>query len=342
MANDLKSHTSEQRGLTLIEMMIALVIGSILIAAAGKIFISSKRNLGAQLNLQQIQENARYALDLIGRDLRRSGYFGGLKNITAIEGTSAPLEPDGKCPISNAWGRMLARPVFGLDDTNGEYTCIPDSDYLRGDIIVTRYANPLTESGSLSDKQLYLRSNSSAGALFTGSESDSNQITEPSIVQKIIARAYYIRPSTTLCPDGSKPPALWRENLDSNGHPVAEELVTGVEQLQFQYGVADFNPDDDMHSDKISYRYLDADSVTDSEWNASFDSASEWREWVVLTSNSTAHSAVILARVWLLVRAACAEPAVINRRTYPMGSHHYAVDDHFRRQLYSTTVLLRN
>lgn len=342
MVNDLKSETSMQRGLTLIEIMIALVIGSVLIAGAGKIFISSKRNIAVQLNLQQIQENARYALDLISRDLRRAGYFGGLNSITAIEGTSPPLEPTGKCPPGNAWGRMLARPVFGLNDTNSGYACIPDSDYLRGDIVVTRYAHPVAVTGALSDKQLYLRSNPSEGALFIGSKSDENQITEPGIVQKIISRAYYIRASTTLCPDGSKPPALWRETLHSNGHTVAEELVTGVEQLQLQYGVIDFNPDDDMQSDGISYRYLDADHVTDSEWNAPFDSAPEWREWVELTSNSAVHSAVLLAKVWLLVRAACIEPAVINRRTYAMGNLQYAVDDHFRRQLYSTTVQLRN
>ena len=342
MANDLKSDSSAQRGLTLIEIMIALVISSVLIAGAGKIFISSKRNVAAQLNLQQIQENARYALDLISRDLRRAGYFGGLNSITAIEGTSAPLEPNGKCPPGNAWGRMLARPLFGLNDSNAKYACIPDREYLRGDIVVTRYAHPVAVTGALSDKRLYLRSNSSTGALFIGSKSDENQITEPSSVQKIISHAYYIRASTTLCPDGSNPPALWREALASNGHPAAEELVTGVEQLQLQYGVADFNADDDMHSDAISYRYLDADHVTESEWDASFDTASEWREWVELTSNSAVHSAVLLARVWLLVRTACSEAAVINRRIYAMGSHHYAVDDHFRRQLYSTTVQLRN
>ena len=342
MANDRKSFTTIQRGLTLIEILIALVIGSVLIAGAGKIFISSKRSLEAQLNLQQIQENARYALDLICRDLRRAGYFGGLNSITAIKGTSAPLEPDGECPTSNAWGRMLARPAFGLDDTNAGYECIPDSDYLRGDIVATRYVHPVAVTGALSDKQLYLRSNSSAGVLFTGSESDSNPITEPSIVQRIIARAYCIRPWTTLCADGSAPPALWRETLDSNGRPAAEELVTGVEQLQLQYGVIDFDPDDDMKSDEVAYRYLDADSVTDSEWNAPFASASEWGEWLELTSNSAAHSAILLARVWLLVRAACAEPLLNNRRTYAMGSHHYAVDDHFRRQLYSSTVQLRN
>ena len=342
MANDRKSFTTIQRGLTLIEILIALVIGSVLIAGAGKIFISSKRSLEAQLNLQQIQENARYALDLICRDLRRAGYFGGLNSITAIKGTSAPLEPDGECPTSNAWGRMLARPAFGLDDTNAGYECIPDSDYLRGDIVVMRYANPLAERGALSDKQLYLRSNTSTGVLFTGSESGSNQITEPAMEQKIISRAYYIRPSTTICPDGSNPPALWRESLDANGRPVAEELVTGIEQLQLQYGVVDFNSDDDMESGELLYRYMDADDITESEWNAPFDSASEWREWLELTSDNTTHSAVILAKVWLLVRAACAEPAVTNRRTYAMGSHHYAVDDHFRRQLYSTTVHLRN
>lgn len=333
--------SGRQRGLTLIEIMIALAIGSILVAAAGKILISSKRNVEAQLSLQHIQESARYALDLIGRDLRRAGYFAGL-HVASIEGTSAPLEADGKCPLSDAWGRMLARPVFGLNDSNAGYDCIPDSDYLRGDIVVMRYADPTAVTGALFDKQLYLRSNASTGALFTGSRSDENQIAGPAVVNKIVAHAYYIRPSTTLCPDGSSPPALWRESLDANGRPVAEELMTGVEQLQLQYGVADFNPDGDIQSDDISYRYLDADNVAASEWNAPYNNAAEWREWMELTSNSPVHSAVMLARIWLLVRAACAEPALTNQRTYSMGNQNYAVNDHFRRQLYSTTVHLRN
>lgn len=331
-----------QPGVTLIEIMVALAIASLLVAAAGKIFVGSRKNLDSQLHQQHIQESARYALELIGRDLRRAGYYGGVPGSEAIAGTSPPLEPDGSCPQSNAWGRMLARPLFGLNDTNSGYACIADSDYLRGDIVVTRYAHPVAEGAALSDKQLYLRSNPSAGALFAGADSDSNLLTAPAEVRRIVSRAYHVGPSALVCADGSRPPALWRERLGSNGRPAGEELITGVEQLQIQYGVADFNADGDAASDDTTISYVDADTLSAAQWNAPFSTAAQWRDWRGLASASAASSAVVLARIWLLVRSPCAEPAISNSHTYVMGSVSYTVDDHYQRQLYATTVHLRN
>jgi type IV pilus assembly protein PilW len=331
-----------QHGVTLIEIMVALAIASVLVAAAGTLFVNSRKNLDSQLHQQHIQESARHALELIGRDLRRAGYYGGLPGSTAIAGTSPPLEADGSCPLSTAWGRMLARPLFGLNDSNSGYACIADSDYLRGDIVVTRYAHPVAVGAKLSDRQLYLRSNPSAGALFAGADSDSNLLSAPAEVRRIVSHAYHVGPSAQTCADGSRPPALWRERLASNGRPAGEELVTGVEQLQIQYGLADFDADGDAGSDDATLGYVDADMLSAAQWNAPFTSAAQWRDWRGLATASAASSAVVLVKIWLLVRSPCAEAAVSNKHTYVMGSTRYSVDDHFQRQLYTTTVHLRN
>ena len=41
---------------------------------------------------------------------------------------------------STDWGRMLDRPIYGLNDTATGYNCI--TNYLKGDVLVVRYAAP--------------------------------------------------------------------------------------------------------------------------------------------------------------------------------------------------------
>lgn len=65
-----------QKGLSLIELMVAMLIGLILIAGIGNIFIDSKRTYSFQQGLARIQENGRMALEFLGRDIRMAGYMG--------------------------------------------------------------------------------------------------------------------------------------------------------------------------------------------------------------------------------------------------------------------------
>lgn len=65
-----------QMGFSLVEMMVALVLGLVLIGGIGHLFLSANRTYMLQDELSRIQENARFALDLISRDIRMSGYTG--------------------------------------------------------------------------------------------------------------------------------------------------------------------------------------------------------------------------------------------------------------------------
>lgn len=65
-----------QRGLSLIELMISLVISAAVIAGSVQVLVSSKRNYLDQDEVSFIQNNLRYAMDLIGRDVRMAGYMG--------------------------------------------------------------------------------------------------------------------------------------------------------------------------------------------------------------------------------------------------------------------------
>ncbi|KEQ15015.1 PilW family protein [Endozoicomonas numazuensis] len=66
----------KQAGLSLVEMMVAMLLGLILIAGIGHLFLSANRTYMLQDELSRIQENARFAIDLIARDIRMAGSTG--------------------------------------------------------------------------------------------------------------------------------------------------------------------------------------------------------------------------------------------------------------------------
>lgn len=95
----------QQAGLTLVEIMIALLIGLFLIAGIIQLFINTKQTYRLQEALARLQENGRFAMDFIGRDIRMAGY------------KACPTNP------------KLVKAVAG---TNGSEATLPDaSDILR-------------------------------------------------------------------------------------------------------------------------------------------------------------------------------------------------------------------
>lgn len=60
-------------GVALIELMIALVLGLVVTAAASGIFLANKRVYASTETLNRIQENARVSFEIMSRDLREAG-----------------------------------------------------------------------------------------------------------------------------------------------------------------------------------------------------------------------------------------------------------------------------
>ena len=70
-----------QQGFSLIEIMIAITISLILMAGIGQIFLGSKTSYNLQDGMGRLQENARFALDILNRSI----------SMTAFSGTLSPL-----------------------------------------------------------------------------------------------------------------------------------------------------------------------------------------------------------------------------------------------------------
>ena len=67
-------HRPQERGFTLVELMVALAIGAIAVAAGYELFINSHRSYVTQTQLSSTQQSARIAMELIARDLRTAGF----------------------------------------------------------------------------------------------------------------------------------------------------------------------------------------------------------------------------------------------------------------------------
>jgi type IV pilus assembly protein PilW len=67
---------ARQSGFSLVELMIALVLGLVVIGGATSVFLSNKESYRSSHALSQIQENSRIAFELIARDARQAGLTG--------------------------------------------------------------------------------------------------------------------------------------------------------------------------------------------------------------------------------------------------------------------------
>lgn len=66
------AHKRYTSGFTLMELMIALALGLLIVAAGLAVFLSSQRSLGLQSGMSELQQNANFGLSLVTHDLRHT------------------------------------------------------------------------------------------------------------------------------------------------------------------------------------------------------------------------------------------------------------------------------
>ena len=71
-----RSGSQFQRGVTLIELMIAMTLGLAIVAAVGYVYISGTVGYKTQDAQSRMQEDARFITETVSRDVRMAGFFG--------------------------------------------------------------------------------------------------------------------------------------------------------------------------------------------------------------------------------------------------------------------------
>lgn len=69
-------NVSRQQGFTIVELMVAATLGLLILAGAISMFVSNKRIYTEQDELGRLQENARFAIDMLVNDIRMAGHTG--------------------------------------------------------------------------------------------------------------------------------------------------------------------------------------------------------------------------------------------------------------------------
>jgi len=79
-----------QKGITLIEMLVSLVIASVIIAGAYQVFISQAKNYDIQDQVAEAQNSVRAGMEIMAADLRMAGYDreGGGSSVTVTSPVS--------------------------------------------------------------------------------------------------------------------------------------------------------------------------------------------------------------------------------------------------------------
>lgn len=253
--NPTRAQTGSQTGFGLVELMIAMTLGLILLGGIGYLYIGSRGAFRTTDNLSRIQENARFALDMMGRDIRMAGYLG-CGNLASMKVTTianAPVPPmiPGNALIGYDAGAGWANPtaivrVVGTDvlsvmgafssgvnlagnlipqNANVQVNGNPDGFQANDVLVVTNCVNADVFRAT---------SVASGGGITTVAHANSSNTGNrvgvygtDAFVMRVDQYSYFVGTN----PGGN--PALYRVGLSGN----AEELVENVQNLQIRYGL---------------------------------------------------------------------------------------------------------
>lgn len=107
------------RGFTLVELMVAIAIGLFLSAVTGTIYLNSKNMFNYQDAMSRLQENARFAMERMSRDIRMAGF----STCGKLSGSIANKVNGGAAN----WWLNLDTPIMGFDNITASPLTLPSN-----------------------------------------------------------------------------------------------------------------------------------------------------------------------------------------------------------------------
>ncbi len=331
-----------QSGLTLVEVLVAMVIGLFLLTGIVQAYLSHRVSYTFSEAISRIQENGRFALDTMTQDLRVAGFFGcaifdpldtstlvnnlnpaGVGYDAAIHdfiglGRLGGTENDGlngsdsvsvRGPKPN---QVTVHPPYNVSTSATIHVTTNDS-IQPGDIVMVTNCRG-ADIFQVTNKTASTKASQQAVVHNTGSGSPGNYNPDSCIGGNAhcLSQTYGSDSSMfelqavtySIAVGASGEPALWRSQDGVN-----VELIDGIEQMQVLYGV-------DTDADNFANQYVVSTAVTD-----------------MLTVTSI--------RLMLLVRSESAS-VTEDAQVYNYNGVSTTAADQRLRQVFSTTIALRN
>ncbi len=315
-----------QAGFSMVELMIAAVISLLLGTALLSLYVQNKNSFNQNSNIARMQDDARFAMNELVRDIGMAGFFADLLDPTLVT-------PDGSLSIATdcgpaalaEWMYQAVDPISGnaisittVDNATGatanaSHSCIDAAEIRPGtDIVAIKRVTGQTVAAPLPGR-IYLRSNGTVGLLYQDPAFSPPAIVVPAPFREweFAPSIYYIQNYTNAPGDGL--PALCRKLLQPGVTPttVTECIAPGVEDLQLEYGL-------------------------DTNGNGAPD---------VFLANPTLADLqqVVSAKIYLLARTTDADTRYLNDKIYTLSNAPpYQPMDNFYRRTFTTTLVIRN
>jgi len=347
------SRISRQSGLSMIELLVALAIGSFLIIGAVTVQSQTRKTFDVGEQQARLQENARFVLATLEPDLQMAGVYGYTQDTNAVmwdnDGSlTAPKDlrltspvPGGIPASLNSCGTNFVIDVLiPVTAINGDEDWALDCDAEGGgqvddtDVLVVRHSAPGKVDPTATKLQVFSERRAAQlnTRLFISDTAPDTVKDGLREVRDMVMQAYYISQDSDNYPGV---PALRVKFLTTDGAGpviVDRELIRGVEDLQVQFGVdpgADVMPKDGKPDDPGN--------------DGMADRVNGYAQRYVNAGDALLGSAqVVSVRIWVRVRADHEESGYTDNRTYEYADAKFEANDHFRRVLLSRTIFLRN
>ena len=312
-----------QAGLTMVELLVALAIGSFLMIGSVQVYNQSRQAFVINESIARVQETAQFAMDTIEADLRMASNWGRNSRALAVEGRSlnGNPNPNGLAAPTDCgadWALDLAMTVDG-DNNSWTLDCDPTGGLQpNSDMLTVRRAS--VAPAPLEAGRLQIQTTRIQGQLFDDGIIPATFSPADSTTHNLLVNTYYVAANSTLIPGV---PTLRRKTLTMVGgvqQITDQEVAPGIENLQIQFGI-------DVNEDNTVDRYVNpGDPIYD--------------------PNAVGYvpgARVMTARIWLVVRGVSIEIGLQDNRNYAPGDVDLGVpSDKYRRMQVSKTILMRN
>ena len=327
-------------GFSLVELMVALAIASILLGALSVMFVNTSIARGEIDRTSRQIESARYAMQILSDDIRHAGFYGPLNNAPTLPGSVTAL-PDPCSSTLTTIQNSLAIPLQGYTDGSGLSCLNAAAGYKAntGVIVVRRvdtsaattaptanYFN-MQISACPGDAARYVLNTDSTGpyTLHSNGAPGCTPITSAPVakITPYYQRIYYVSTcSGTDCSAAGADsiPTLKRIDLTPTGPATPKPIVDGIENLQFDYGIDTSGPGDgspDVYTNTTAHAGLVPASLA------------EWQN-------------VMAVRIYVLARNLDNTLSFADTKTYVLGPVSVTPGGSFRRHAYNQLVRVNN
>jgi type IV pilus assembly protein PilW len=330
-------------GFSLVELMIAVTLGLIILAALTTFFVQTSDNRREMdRNTRQI-ENGRYAIDTMRDDIALAGFYsdtGPLITPTWVANDACSATTPANFGFAVAPAYTAPLPVFGYANGATLPPCLTDT--IPSDVIVVRRfntdSNTVAEAAGSGNAARFFLQNSqcidddplvplmvATGSGAAGLNLRTVNCGATARLWRLREQVYFLRNCSVCPPDAGADniPTLWRAELDP-ANPTAPSanmrmsaLVEGIEQLRFDYGV-------DVNGDGFPDQWLRCDTAA--------------------PCNAAAWANVTSVKVYVLSRNIEASPKHTDDKVYSLGLSGTVgpFNDQFRRHVYTAQIALPN